>query len=417
MGSLREAPATVPALVAVGVFVVWATSQAGYPLTHWAPGALIVLALLIVAVGAVPLRGADIPSTVKLALGCLAAYTALSYLSILWAGAPGEAWEGANRTLLYLLVFALFALWPGRGRSAALVVGLWTFAMIVLAVYAALRLDAATGKGYAGLFSGERFSYPTGYPNANAAQWLMAFWPALLLARGRELHWALRGLLAGGAVVLADVALLSLSRGSLYATPVMVVLVFALVPDRLRTFATAVPVAVGIGASAPFVLRVGNRIEAGQVPYGATHTAIAVALVAAVLVAVVVACGAAFEARRALSERAERGVRRAIGAVALATLLVLLVGGLAVAGNGAGGNPINGCATAGKASKEATLRHLPLGVVCWAGWAATATTSSGSRSTNSRPIRSWVSAWTTSKCSTCAMVAATRRRATPTAWS
>ncbi len=331
--TLRDAPATVPALMAVGVFVVWATSQAGYPLSHWAPGALIVLALLIVAVGTVPLRGADIPSTVKLALGCLAAYTALSYLSILWAGAPGEAWEGANRTLLYLLVFGLFALWPGRGRSAALVVGLWTFAMIVLAVYAALCLDAATGTGYEALFSGERFSYPTGYPNANAAQWLMAFWPALLLARGRELHWALRGLLAGGAVVLADVALLSLSRGSLYATPVMVVLVFALVPDRLRTFATAVPVAVGIGASAPFVLRVGNRIEAGRAPYGATHTAIAVALVAAMLVAVVVACGAAFEARRALSERAERGVRRAIGAVALATLLVLLVGGLAVAGN------------------------------------------------------------------------------------
>ena len=57
--------------------------------------------------------------------------------------------------------------------------------MIVLAVYAALRLDAATGTGYEALFSGERFSYPTGYPNANAAQWLMAFWPALLLARGQ----------------------------------------------------------------------------------------------------------------------------------------------------------------------------------------------------------------------------------------
>ncbi|MGA7704508.1 MAG: hypothetical protein WB998_06390, partial [Solirubrobacteraceae bacterium] len=302
MGSLREAPATVPALAAIVVFVVWATSQAGYPLTHWAPGALVLLALLIVALATVPLRWAGIPFAVKLALGCLAAYTALSYLSILWAGAPGEAWEGANRTLLYLFVFALFALWPGQGRSAALLVGLWTLAMIVLAVYAALRLDAATGKGYTALFSGERFSYPTGYPNANAAQWLMAFWPALLLARGRELHWALRGLLAGGAVVLADVALLSLSRGSLYATPVMVVLVFALVPDRLRTFATSVPVAIGIGAGAPFVLRVGDRIEAGRAPYGATHTAIAVALIAAVLVAVVVACAAAVEARRSLSE-------------------------------------------------------------------------------------------------------------------
>ena len=333
MGSLREAPVTVPALAAIVVFVVWATSQAGYPITAWAPGALILLALLIVALATVPLRWAHVPFVVKLALGCLAAYTALSYFSILWAAAPGEAWEGANRTLLYLFVFALFALWPGRGTSAALLVGLWTFAMIALAVYVALRLDTATGNGYAALFSGERLSYPAGYPNATAAQWLMAFWPALLLARGKELHWAVRGLLAGGAVVLADVALFSLSRGSLYATPVMVVLVFVFIPDRLRTFATTVPVALGIGASAPFVARVGNRIEAGHVPYGATHTAIAATFLAAVLVAAVVACGAAFEVRRALSPGAARGVRRVLGATALATLLVLVVGGLAVAGN------------------------------------------------------------------------------------
>ncbi len=52
---------------------------------------------------------------VRIALGALAAYTALSYLSILWAAVPGEAWEGANRTLLYLLVFALFACWRQRG--------------------------------------------------------------------------------------------------------------------------------------------------------------------------------------------------------------------------------------------------------------------------------------------------------------
>lgn len=333
MGSLREAPATVPALVAIVVFIVWATSQAGYPLTHWAPGALILLALLVVALATVPLRWASVPFSVKLALGCLVAYTALSYFSILWAAAPGEAWEGANRTLLYLFVFALFALWPGRGRSAALVVGLWTFAMIALAVYVALRLDTATGKSYAALFSGERFSYPAGYPNAAAAQWLMAFWPALLLARGKELHWAVRGLLAGGAVLLADVALFSLSRGSLYATPVMVVLVFAFVPDRLRTFATAVPVVLGIGASAPFVVRVGSRIEAGHIPYGATHAAVAAAFLAAVLVAAVVACGAAFEGRRALSPGAARGVRRVLGVVAGAILLILVVGGLAVAGN------------------------------------------------------------------------------------
>ncbi len=331
--SLSQAPATVPALAAVVLLIVWATSQAGYPVTHWAPGGVVLLALLAIAVAAVPLRFAEIPLAVKLALACLAAYTALSYLSILWAGVPGDAWEGANRTLLYLVVFALFALWRGRGASAALLLCVWTLALIGLAVYVALRLDTSSGASFAALFSGERLSYPVGYPNATAAQWLMAFWPALLLARGARLPWGLRGLLAGGSVVLAGVALLSLSRGSLYATPVMVVLVFVFVPQRLRTFATAAPIAVGIAATAPLLLRVGDRLRTGASPHTATHTAVLAMFAAALLVGLVVAAAAAVESRRSLSPRAVVGVRRAVLAVALATLLALLVGGLAVAGN------------------------------------------------------------------------------------
>jgi len=65
--------------------------------------------------------------------------------------------------------------------------------------------------------------------------------------------------------MLAGVALLSQSRGSLYATPVMLVLVFALLPGRLRTFAVFVPVAAGIAAAAPVVLRVGNHLRDGSV--------------------------------------------------------------------------------------------------------------------------------------------------------
>ncbi|HEX4838549.1 MAG TPA: O-antigen ligase family protein [Solirubrobacteraceae bacterium] len=332
-GSLRETPTTVPALAVVVLLVVWATSQAGYPLTHWAPGGLIVLPLLAIALLAAPLRLAEIPAAVKLALACLVAYTALSFLSIAWASAPGEAWEGANRTLLYLMVFALFALWRARGSSAALLVGSWTLALIGLAVYVALHLDTAAGKSFEALFTGERLSYPVGYPNATAAQWLMAFWPALLLARGARVSWALRGLFAGGAVVLADVALLSQSRGSLYATGAMIVLVFALVPDRLRTFATAVPVTLGIGFTAPLVLRVGDRIKSGHSPYTATHDAVVALLLAALLVGLAVACGAAFERSRRVSPSLARSVRRGVAALASATLLVVLAGGLVAAGN------------------------------------------------------------------------------------
>ena len=84
-------------------------------------------------VGVVRLRLPRFPLAVRIALGALAAYTALSFLSIPWAAVPGDAWEGADRTLLYLLVFALFACWRQRGAGAALLLGAWTLALIVLA--------------------------------------------------------------------------------------------------------------------------------------------------------------------------------------------------------------------------------------------------------------------------------------------
>jgi hypothetical protein len=332
--SLRAAPATVPALAALALFVVWATSQAGYPLTHWAPGALFVLALLAIALGAVRPRVREIPLTVRIALGALAAYTALSYLSILWAAVPGDAWEGANRTLLYLAVFALFASWRQRGASAALLLAAWTLALIALALFVALHLDAASAASLRVLIPGGRLEYPSGYANANAAQWLMAFWPALLLARARSLPWGLRGVLAGGAVLLAEVALLSQSRGSLYATPVMVVLVFALLPGRTRSFALFVPVAIGVAAAAPTVLRVGDDLRGEAVTRAAVHSATTAMFAAALAVGVVVALGAAVERR--LDERSTRRARTGLRVAAAAALVALVVGGLVGFGNPVG---------------------------------------------------------------------------------
>jgi tetratricopeptide (TPR) repeat protein len=333
MASLREAPATVPAVAAMVLFVVWATDQAGYPVTHWAPGGLIVLALLGLTLAIVPLRQSEVPTPVKIALGCLAAYTALGFLSILWSGVRADAWEGANRTLLYLLVFALFACWRQRGRSAALLLGGWTTAIVGLAAFVLAHLDAATSADLQNMLPGGRLVYPTGYPNANAALWLMAFWPALLLAGSERLPWGARGVLAGGAVLLAEVALLSQSRGSLYATPVMLILVFALLPARTRTFAVLVPVAAGIGAAAPVVLRVGDRLEDGRVVPAAMHHAATATLAAALAVGLAVALGAAIESRRTFSQASARRMRRGVGAIAIATLVAVLAVGGAVAGD------------------------------------------------------------------------------------
>jgi O-Antigen ligase len=330
--SLRRSPATVPALGALALFVVWSGNQGGYPITHWAPGGLIVLALLAMALVSVPLKVFEIPIAVRVALACLAAYTALSFLSALWAADPGQALEGADRTLLYLLVFALFALWRQRGSSAAVALGAWTIALIGMAVFVVLHL-ALTNSGLRAAIPGGRLVYPAGYVNADAAQWLMAFWPAVLLARSRQTPWALRGVLAGGSVLLADVALLSQSRGSVYATAAMLILVFALLPGRTRTFATLVPIAMAVGLTTPLVLRVGDRIQSGGDAHQAMRTAALAMFVAAVLIGLAIGFAAAIETRRSFTAESARRIQRAISKFALAALLALIGAGLVAFGN------------------------------------------------------------------------------------
>jgi tetratricopeptide (TPR) repeat protein len=316
---------------AVALFVVWAASQAGYPVTHWAPGTLIVLALLAIALASLPLCARELPRAVWLALGALALYTLLSYLSIAWAAVPGDAWEGANRTLLYLLVFALFALWAQQPLSAALLLGAWTLAMVGLAAFVLVHVDSASN--IAGLFGEGRLKYPAGYENAAAAMWAMVMWPALLLATSATVPWWLRAVFAGGVVLLADLALLSQSRGALYATPVMLVLIFVFVPGRVRTFVVLAPIALAIGLTTPAVLHVGDRLEGGADARAALHTATAQVFVAAAAVAALVATGAYLAARRPLGAEAKATLHRGLAGVALVALVAVLAGGWVAVGN------------------------------------------------------------------------------------
>jgi tetratricopeptide (TPR) repeat protein len=336
LAPLRESPVVLPALGALALFIAWATEDGGYPVTHWAPGGLIMIALLGVAVAAVGWRARELSSGALVALGCLAAYTAWSYISILWAAVPGDALEGADRSLLYLLVFALFASFRLHSAGAAVLLVAWTLAMVGAAIFTIAHLNGLGAEGLRAAFPGGRLVYPGGYVNATAAQWMIAAWPALLMARSERLHPALRGVLAGGAVVLAAVALLSLSRGATIATAIMVVLVFALLPRRLRTFAVMVPVALGVAASTPALLKVGDRIEGGvatpaalTAAKGAFHTAIATTLAAALVVGLLVAAAAMIERSERFSARSRVRVRRLPTALAVVTLVGALGAGVA----------------------------------------------------------------------------------------
>ena len=323
-------PATLPLLAVVCVFAVWAATEGGYPVTDWYPAALLCLGLLAVAVIVNPQRFREIPLAPRIAIVSLAAFTAWSFATIAWADAPGDAWDAANRTLLYLLVFVLFAAWTQREGGAALVLGLWTGALVGVALWTLVDLE--TTRDPLALFVDDRLREPVGYHNAAAALWHMALWPALILASRAAVPFVFRGLFAGGAVLLIGLALLSLSRGAVYSLPLVAIFMLAITPGRVRLLLTTAAVAAGAAVAVPGLLDVSDRITAGATGADVVGSAVTTLLVCAGAVALVVAAAGAWETRRPLPEPTARRAGRAVGwaaaglAVAGAAVALALIG-------------------------------------------------------------------------------------------
>lgn len=237
----------VPAVPVIGLFVYWAAHEGGYLPTTWEPSALVVLGLLVAAVLGIGLDRIHLSRPAAIALGALAAYTAWSYLSIAWAASPGDALDGSNRTLLFLLTFTLFALLPWREWTALAALSAFALGIGAIALVTLLRLGDAGA--VPSLFIGGRLESPLGYVNATAAIFLVETVLAIALAARRELPALLRGLLLACASAALAVSVLAESRGWLFALPLVVAVTFALVPGRLRLALWSLPVAV-LGAVA-----------------------------------------------------------------------------------------------------------------------------------------------------------------------
>jgi tetratricopeptide (TPR) repeat protein len=222
-------------LAAVAVFLWWASEEGGYAPTAWYPGALVFLALLV-GVAVSPAARTSVGRWGARAIVFLAAFTAWSFMSIVWAGVKGDAWDGANRTLLYLSVYATFALVCWRARDAAIVVGLFAIGT------AAIGAAAFASEG-ASAFIGGRLAAPTGYANASAALFLAAFWPAVALAARPEVYWPGRSVLLAAAGALLQLAVLAQSRASVVAGSIAFLLYVAVSRERLRALLVLLPVA------------------------------------------------------------------------------------------------------------------------------------------------------------------------------
>jgi len=327
---LRQSAAAIPALVMVAVFVALAAANGGYFETASLPATLLALGLLVVALVSLSTR-AGVPKTVALAAGLLGAYAIWSYLSILWAEDQGAAWEGANVSLMYAIVYALFALWPMRGRAAAIVLGAFGLGVAGLGVVTLARASAATD--VSPLLVSGRFFEPLGYVNGNVALWFSGLLPCVFLAARREVWPPLRGLALGGAGLLAGLAVLGQSRGWLVAMPVTLIAFLAIVPGRARNATALAAVAAAILLAAARILDVFEGVGGGAAPeplVGGAARAIFTAAAALALVGGVVAL-----ADRALA-LGDRTVRRTRAATALALALAALAAagvGLAALGD------------------------------------------------------------------------------------
>jgi tetratricopeptide (TPR) repeat protein len=326
---LARNPGLVPSGVAFAVLLWFAGDEGGFRGTTWMPAMLLLLAVLFVCLVALPRPR---PSRAALAaMLLLTGYGLFSLLSILWAEQEELAWDGGNRTLLYALVFALCALWPLRGRAAALLLGAFGLGIAVIALFELLKAGGAE-QAIQYFYEG-RFSEPVGYANANVALWMLGLVPCVVLAGRRELPAALRGVLLGAAVLLGGAALLGQSRGWVLALPVAALIAILVVPGRGRTIAAMGAVGAAVALISPPLLDVYSDWRPYQPPGDVFDSALRALFMASVLLAFVGAAAALVDRSVELGERSAQLISSAaVGAVALA-LVVGVVGYTVVEGN------------------------------------------------------------------------------------
>ncbi|KAA0270425.1 MAG: hypothetical protein EDQ89_10275, partial [Acidobacteria bacterium] len=278
LAALGRRPELIAGLLGASAFIVLAASQGGWEITSWAPAGLFMLGLLVAAGLAYRRRLRELDPWARAAMLLLAAFVAWSFASIAWAEVEGTAWDGANRALAYLFVYAGFTVVAWRAGSAAIVLGL--YALGLAAVGAIILVDAAgSGEAALALVNG-RLAEPTGYPNAVAALFIGGFWPAVHLASRREVPWFMRGLLLSVAGFLVQLALMPQSRASLLVIGFALLVYMLVTPNRIRAFVFLFLALAATALAAPAILDVfAVASDGGDV--GAAFTAAAEAMLLA----------------------------------------------------------------------------------------------------------------------------------------
>lgn len=246
-------------------------------------------------------------------------------MSLLWAQVPADALDGANRTLVYWLVFALFTGLGWSERMGGAFVLMWGVALAVIGLIAlGQAAAAATAVGH---FDQGRLAAPISYSDGDGALFLSACLPMLVLASLPHANAAWRVVACLAAVVLADLSVLCQSRGSLVWFPCTLVLYLAVARAKLRALAHVAIAAAAVAPAVPALLHVYSALVTGRYePAVVEHAAAWISISAGLGVAGMLLL-LFFERSVRLSAR----VRVIVGTGVLAVAAVAVLAGIVIA--------------------------------------------------------------------------------------
>jgi hypothetical protein len=232
----RIEPAVLPALaILTAVWCWWAAKRGAFFGTVMLPGTIALCGAAILLALAAPWRASlrRSPGVVAGLVG-LVGLGVWAALSALWSPAPDVAVTDGQRILMYALAFGL-GIWVGNLLGDRI-----HFALLPLAVAGAFAGVVAV----VGMLTGDdprhyletdgTLEFPLGYRNANAAFFLIAFWPAIGLAARADGDWRGRALALAAATLCLDLGLLSQSRGSILGGAAALLVLLALSRERAR---------------------------------------------------------------------------------------------------------------------------------------------------------------------------------------
>jgi O-Antigen ligase len=303
-----------------------------FDLSVWGPLSLVLIA---VAIGLVVSRPALPTGLAAVAVAALLLYAVWALLSMTWAESADRALTEGDRWLLYgvFLLVVLFLLEQRRDGEVFLAAA--CAGVLGIAAYEVVKMLGGDGQE---LFGGSRLLEPLGYTNALGGFFLLGFWPLVALGERARLP-VLAGAAAAGASLLASLAVLTESRGTVLAFAASAAAVLLLVPGRNRRGWILLTLLVGLALVWGPLSDVTETLRPNQFapPEDAIRSAAERSLLVAVAVGAFWAVASwAVAAARTRSPGLGRSLPR-VSAVALGAIAVVAaVGAVAAVGDPAG---------------------------------------------------------------------------------